>query len=439
MSIVEYKVIKNKLPSVSNWLTPNYKTQGYTYQDKLIEELKIGGYENPTNWKVDHSEYNWVLDQFIELRNGLINTLKILDEINDVPELNKLYHDASDKARPYYLLKGQHGILIQEYGAEVVSNAWLKMYEMGKYLEKIFTNMNKKQRSSTIFKSFHIAEAPGNFMLAINHWLYNHHPEIKWEWTANSYRELYDSSSNYLVDTYGLIKTYPEQWNWGVDGDGDITSSNNIRSFGLDDKSQLATGDVKYVPYKMDYSKEENINIPVVFGQFLSSLWVLKKDGILINKMFTIYEPATICMIYIGTCVFEEFQIVKPATSRPANTEIYIIGTGYKDNLTVLEKNMLLIYMEYIRNLNTGVDVPPLFKLEDLDEEFIRNIYDISNSLYTTQIENFNEVMRLYEEIQKSDITSVLHRLEKPYEQRAREWIASVGIGELPNHLHMRK
>lgn len=48
-------------------------------------------------------------------------------------------------------------------------------------------------------------------------------------------------------------------------------------------------------------------------------------------KIFDIFSPFTVGLIYILYQTFEKFAIIKPFTSRPANSERYVIGIGLKE------------------------------------------------------------------------------------------------------------
>jgi len=363
-----------------------------------------------------------------EIKQKLNKVLSALDDIMNDPELEILYWKVSECLRPYELLKGSKGKLVK-YNAEIITNAWLKMYELCNLLNPV---MEKSQKS--IIKSFHLAEAPGNFILAINHWINNHHPRLNWDWKANSYIERYSSESNYLSDEYHLIERYSDNWVWGADGDGDITSINNIRSFS-NLSVDFTTGDAKYITANINWNEEENMNTPVIFGQFLSSLWCLKKGGTMIIKLFTFLESPMICLLALASYCFDNLYIVKPLTSRPSNKEVYLTGIGYKNNISNMKKKYLLEYMDFIRPLNTGDPLPPLFT--SVSNKFISSLIEIASQLSGNQIEAFEKNMRLLDQVQSSNFESVKLSLSEFDESKSDEWIETQGIKYLAEDLKM--
>lgn len=42
------------------------------------------------------------------------------------------------------------------------------------------------------------------------------------------------------------------------------------------------------------------------------------------------FECNTLCRMYLLSCAFESVQIKKPVSSKPGNSEVYIICSGYK-------------------------------------------------------------------------------------------------------------
>lgn len=52
--------------------------------------------------------------------------------------------------------------------------------------------------------------------------------------------------------------------------------------------------------------------------------------GTFVLKMFTMFECNTLCRMFILCCAFDSVHIKKPVTSKPGNSEMYVVCTGYK-------------------------------------------------------------------------------------------------------------
>jgi 23S rRNA U2552 (ribose-2'-O)-methylase RlmE/FtsJ len=55
-----------------------------------------------------------------------------------------------------------------------------------------------------------------------------------------------------------------------------------------------------------------------------------KKGGHFVLKVFDTFSSSMIELMYLLTYLYEEVSITKPLTSRPANSEKYILCTKFK-------------------------------------------------------------------------------------------------------------
>lgn len=432
MKVFKISNSKLRLPSISKWIDPNYTG----IEDEFTDSTPPRNL--PKNWKKDFPAYVYNYPNFEELKSKLNTAKHQLNPITDVSR--QKYDNIVEWVRPYNQLKGNKGILVKTYGAEIVTNAWLKMFELLVFLHPQLSKLNQSKKESKTFNSFHIAEAPGNFILAINHKIQTDYVGVEWNWLANTYRDLY-TGSNYLSDQYGIIAKYPDRWIFGADGDGDITSPENIVSFSQTIREkfrgslQFITSDVKYVPEDNNFDEEERINLPVHLGHILSSLLCLSKGGTMILKQFTLFEAPSISMLYLVSCCFQDIYIAKPVTSRTGNSEIYIVGTGYKRNLSVIQIERLLKIMRYIRFLNTEVGSPSIFLQEDIPSKFIEEVYQIESQLTDSQISGINKNIELFGQYSETGHSGIKKDLGLFAEKITQQWIKKNNIKHLdPRH-----
>ena len=431
------------IPSIKRWLDPKYES-GDNESAKIIPNYK---YNNPKNWKDDFPKYDYTYARFDKLKQDLNVVKDQLDEYHKNVKSAKKYETISNLNLPLTMLRGPGGLLAKEFGAEIVSNAWLKMYELCILCNQLFDKVARGRDKH--LNTVHLAEAPGNFILAINHYLKNHYP-VSWYWKANSFRDLYSHGNTvYLSDHHGIMAATPENWFYGVDGDGDITSPANIRSFSDEISSKikamdlfnvnkntkprihLVTSDVKYAPGIMNYSEEERINIPVHMGHAISVLSTLCKGGAMIIKELTFYEPMSISLIYLLSNCFDQLLMVKPETSRSFNSEVYLVGLGYKANISDIQINHLLNVMNYIREINNGNPVPPLFMNGDVPETFVNRLYNICETLQQSQIESLNTNIKSYKKHENQEYGIVETNNLDEKKRCADHWIKCTGINLL--------
>ena len=117
----------------------------------------------------------------------------------------------------------------------------------------------------------------------------------------------------------------------GVDGDGDVFKEENLKAF---KKHVLQNTDGLGVHFMMadgGFTVEGQENIQEILSkqlylcQFMFALHVVRTGGHFICKLFDIFTPFSVGLIYLMYRAFERVTIHKPNTSRPANSERYII------------------------------------------------------------------------------------------------------------------
>jgi len=110
-----------------------------------------------------------------------------------------------------------------------ISRAFVKMYE-------ILAKCNLINFNNKYLNSFHICEAPGNFIIALNDFINNYNNKynknIILNWKANSlnpYNEINKNEfKNIIGDLYNLIKNNKYKWDWFDDNTCNINNLNNL-------------------------------------------------------------------------------------------------------------------------------------------------------------------------------------------------------------------
>lgn len=273
-----------------------------------------------------------ICDHMIHVKNKLnrhkskLDTIKIETIKNVMKSLDK-----------YYSL---HKILKRKYNAQIVTNAWLKCYE----LINEFNLLGTVDDHITIFLN---AELPGSFICAINHYLKTN-TSIEYDWYANSLMDPDDNTNKIgLSDRYGIFKMNKEHWVMGQKNivnknhNGDVTDINVIdliEDYVLTKYPNgifLYTSDIG-VDVSHDYRNQEELNSLANLGQILLGLKLLGVNGNMIIKQYTYFTDFTLSIIVILTMVFDYVYISKPLTSKPTNSELYIICKGYRGTPLVI-------------------------------------------------------------------------------------------------------
>lgn len=205
--------------------------------------------------------------------------------------------------------------LEKRYNIENISQAWIKMWEMLSDCEII-----RDSDGLTKFNSFHLCEAPGMFILALNHYLHTKTSIKKFNWNAQS---LHPSIAR-IKDTYGLIQKYPNNWHWGPSQTGDIRELKNINYYKkFTTNIQLITSDCGLEWGNPDY---EHVAI-----SSLAAIMLLAPVGatMIFKTLAPSDKPLLLDLFYMVYLSFEEIIFYKPLQNLYSR-EYYIIGKKCK-------------------------------------------------------------------------------------------------------------
>ena len=226
--------------------------------------------------------------------------------------------------------------LRQEAGMVEVTNASLKILE----LLALWPLLPPLAPGGDV-RAFFNAELPGAFILATHHYVRAARPTDTFRWLASSFAPA--AGSGALDDKYGLWREYPEQWLMGPDCDGDLTRPEVVCRLANAVHARypgghrsprsgatLYTSDAGVDVSGGGYNRQEEMTAHLNFGQAVCGLLSLAVGGSYATKMYTFCTPFSRSLIALVASYFEEAAVVKPLTSRPANSEVYLVGRGFR-------------------------------------------------------------------------------------------------------------
>lgn len=379
---------------------------------------------------------------------------KFMDKIEP-----NVYNSFIKEMDQYFKLKS---IIRTEYLGQAVSNAWLKMYEMLVYY-------SDKLNIGKTFTMFGNCELPGAFLSATNHFMQDHFPDTKFDWRACSYMsESANSDNTKLGDHYGIYKNNREKWlmssntlhiddvvniyesltKSGLLGTiypkqiikngkaitkkylvGDVTDTDDIKTIA---KSIMLWGNVDLytsdagIGVESDYDNQEELTLKLNFGQILSGLATTKIGGTLITKQYTYFTLFNLSLINLLSTMFEYLYICKPLTSRPANSEVYIVGINFKGT-TLIERFYDLMDSELFGKDFNFSDWQESSGIEIIDESKT-SLADSIKEITGIQIKYLKELKQFYEKYKPKEIGKLLH---KSNEKLMKDWIKLNGVKKL--------
>jgi 23S rRNA U2552 (ribose-2'-O)-methylase RlmE/FtsJ len=207
-----------------------------------------------------------------------------------------------------------------------LSRSFFKMIEMLEVLQ-FFQTLPKQLNS---IRSAHVAEGPGGFIEALCD-RSSHYKKKLAKAVAMTLRPT-ESNVPGWKKAYNFLKNHPEVTiHYGSDGTGDIYSIENQRSFNEQciGKVHVFTADGGF-DFSEDYSTQEQNVFPLLVASAKIGIQCMAQDGVFILKLFDCFGKPTQYLIRLITYCFKEWILYKPATSRPCNSERYLLCRGFR-------------------------------------------------------------------------------------------------------------
>lgn len=256
-------------------------------------------------------------DGFLEhlLRHNLFLQHVLTKYKNKITEhyKNKLWDRYKKLANEYELIftTPNTGSNISTYCP--VSRSFFKMWEI---LHDFQTEMGLV-RSRPVSAMF-LAEGPGGFAEAF----------VKFrEGCGDSCYGISLRSSNKNVPEWryqqGVTICY------GADGTGDLYNRENL-DYMADNlpRMQLITADGGF-DFSSDFNGQEELSMRLILCEIYSAFVLQDEGGSLVLKIYDMFNENTLKIVSLLNMYYESIYVVKPLSSRPANSEKYLVCTGF--------------------------------------------------------------------------------------------------------------
>ncbi|KAI0211494.1 Cap-specific mRNA (nucleoside-2'-O-)-methyltransferase 1 [Lamellibrachia satsuma] len=188
----------------------------------------------------------------------------------------------------------------------------------------------------------------------------------------------------------------------GVEGDGDIYKPNNLIAFRDYVRQSTDNLGLHFMMADGGFSVEGQENIQEILSkrlylcQFLAALMNLRPGGHFVCKLFDIFTQFSVGLVYLMYRAFDQVSIFKPVTSRPANSERYIICKGLRSDAGPIEQYMFDLNERFeklgsVLSENDLVQVVPLELLHG-DDNFFEYILTSNERLGHTQVIGLSKI-----------------------------------------------
>lgn len=344
-------------------------------------------------------------------------------------KIDKINSDIWKKVRWYI---NKYDFLVKE---PIINRAFYKYWE----IINVFNIFKDYTENETIF---HCAEAPGGFIQGTNAYLSINYSQSKKIIDINVDADGFTlvkrpmKRKEYKIYTISLNKDLPQYKNYnlpsynkkvinkniyityGKDNTGDINNLDNInfiKNLINKDGNYLITADGGF-DEGTDFNNKEQLHYFLILNEIYSAISLQKDNGHFILKVFDIFTSTSINLLYLLNLVYSNVYIYKPKTSRPTNSEKYIICKSF--NLNEINKNIILIKLkelsEKLKIIKNKYNSFTIFN--KIPDAFIKNIKDMNETLLNTQYNHLKIAINHCKDV--NFIKNYELELETSYESR---------------------
>jgi 23S rRNA U2552 (ribose-2'-O)-methylase RlmE/FtsJ len=246
-----------------------------------------------------------------------------------------IWEYAKKISNPYELVYTYKSDYIPQSVAVVkpLSRSYFKMMELLN-----LTGFMEARKPGPALRTAHVCEGPGGFIEAI------------YDYAGRLYRSATSIKSSHAMS---LRSTKPHIPGWrraqqfmnrhrevhieyGADNTGNVLNPENRASFieairkgYAGNPIHIFTADGGF-DFTANYLAQESTIFPLLLASVHTGFSCLAREGMFILKIFDCFSPATKQLIAWMAAAFDKWNLYKPATSRPCNSEQYFVGLGFR-------------------------------------------------------------------------------------------------------------
>lgn len=352
----------------------------------ILPNINIPNIHDKIDLSVTESEIEGVISRML---NSYLNKIKIqIDTNQDKWDNYKKYTNTYEYIHTIVPNSKQSVCTLKP-----LSRSYYKMIEL-------CNNFDIINDLPTACKTFHLAEGPGGFIEAIVS-------------LRNNKSDTYYGMT--LIDTDVNIPGWKKSNNFlklnpnvviesGSDNTGNLLNRENLDYCfkKYNNNIDLITADGGF-DFSNDFNKQEISSLKLIYAQVCYAIAMQKKNGSFILKVFDLFTEFSLDILFLLCCLYKKVNIVKPNTSRLANSEKYIVCKYFK-----LENSNMILY-EFLKSfnyVNESTNLRRIFNF-DIPYYFINKVEDCNSIFGQIQIENISSTLNLIDNYRTDKIESL--------------------------------
>ena len=287
-----------------------------------------------------------------------------------------------------------------------VSRSYFKFIEIASMLN-ILDNITQ-----TNLRSFHLAEGPGGFIEALAN-------------TRKNKDDMYigmtllsdDNNVPGWKKSDDILKKYSNIFiETGETGTGNILHPDNItycqEQYG--NSMNIITADGGF-DFSVDFNMQEAMSSKLILAEALYALTLQKRGGSFILKIFDSFTRFSCELVYLLSIFYEKTYVVKPNTSRYANSERYIVCKNFKYHNT---SQYISHFKNILENIQTHDYIDRILTFE-IPYMFMVRFEEINAIIGQQQIECIINTLNLINHKNKND---KLEQLKNNHITKSTNW-----------------
>ncbi|KFB44010.1 AGAP000826-PA-like protein [Anopheles sinensis] len=304
---------------------------------------------------------------------------------------------ARSKSNPFELIKSNI----------FINRAAVKMANMDALFDFMFTKPVDMKgsplvRDHDLFYFADVCAGPGGFS-----------EYVLWrnKWRAKGFGFTLKGANDFRLDDFsaGAPETFDTYY--GPKDNGNIFDPANIEGFTDYVMTQTETG-VHVMMADGGFSVEGQENLQEILSkqlylcQVIVALAIVRTDGHFVMKFFDIFTPFSVGLLYLVYKCFKQISICKPNSSRPANSERYLVCKWKKPNTDLIQRHLEDVNRQMFNNKNEKIDTLELVSEEVLqsDEAFYEYLQQSNNEIGRNQI---NALLKIAAFCKNSELTEI--------------------------------
>jgi hypothetical protein len=285
-----------------------------------------------------------------------------------------------------------------------ISRSYFKLWEI---LQDLGTVEMGLKGSDTPKRAAFLADAPGGFIEAFVN--YRHAP-------SDSLFAISLKATNRIIPQWKFDSNYCLAHNitlcYGEKGTGDLYDLEIIHNFVAtvgESSCDLVTADGGF-DFSSNFNNQEEMSTRLVLCEVYAALCLQARNGSLVLKIFDIHNDVTIRILHLLSTFYNTMYFVKPLSSRPANSEKYVVCTGFQGGSPH--------YVAALANAITQLRCRPLNMVAPLatlkpSPSFLAAVVEFNHIYIMCQVMHICETLRMIDSPVVCDSESIIRKQVK--------------------------